>query len=96
MDYIATTAASASVTFLPSVAGDLDQRRMCANITIRNDLLLESLESFNLSLVLAEGDRVELSPNETEIFIVDDDSKSKSRVLICFWGSWDCSTLFCL
>ena len=81
MDYAALSAVTTQLTFEPSVADDLNQRRMCVNITIRNDQLLESTKSFTLSLVSVDVSRVELNPNVTEISIVYNEGRFQSEVL---------------
>ena len=58
--------------FADSGPGMPNIRRMCAEIRITNDSDLENVESFTLSLMaLASG--IEVSPNVTEIRILDDD-----------------------
>ena len=82
MDYAALSAITTQLTFEPSAANDSNQRRMCVNVAIRDDQLLESTESFTLSLVSVDASRVELNPNMTEISITDNEGRSQSNVLI--------------
>ena len=81
MDYAALTAVTTQFTFGPSAADDMNQRRMCVNVAIHDDQLLESTESFTLSLVSVDASRVELNPSMTEISISDNEGRSQSEVL---------------
>ncbi len=46
----------------------------CINITITNDNVLESIETFSVELSTSEPDVVLLSPSSAVISILDDDS----------------------
>ena len=54
---------------------DPSTHRQCFNITITDDLVLEDTERFFLGLTLAEGSTVpvNISPNRSDVDIVDDD-----------------------
>ena len=56
---------------------DPSTHRQCFNVTIIDDEVLEDTESFTLSLTLAEGSTVPVvvSPNVSEVEIIDQDSK---------------------
>ena len=54
---------------------DENNERDCANISITNDMTLESVEVFEVILSASIDSRVILSPQKAEVSITDDDGK---------------------
>ena len=67
-----------SFDYQPILANDLlfnvDEDRMCTNVIILNDPILENDESFTVSLV-PMSDSVIVLTESTDILITDDDGK---------------------
>ena len=54
---------------------DENNERDCANISITDDMTLESVEAFEVILSASIDSRVILSPQRAEVSIIDDDGK---------------------
>ena len=67
-----------TVSFSPSV-GSGNIRRRCFNLFLLDDSVYESTESFALDLVPeASTTGVQVNPDITEVFILDNDGKNQS------------------
>ena len=58
-----------------------DERRKCFGVETTDDTLHEPMESYTLTLVLAEGQsRVVIQQGITQIFILNNDGKQVQRI----------------
>ena len=72
-DFIFTSILPITVAASPASTEDPPtERRQCVNVFIINDMISEETESFTLELSFTDTE-VDLDPQITEIFIVDDD-----------------------
>ena len=76
------TSTETDLTFTPD-----DSNKMCVNIPIGNDTVVEGSENFTVT-VTSNDTSVQIGPNSNStVTIVDDDGENRNRILSCLVGT---------